>query len=319
MNLKTIAAIALSNRDFESLDQKLHEAVKWIELAAGSGADLAVLPEFLNSWRGDGVGNARAIPLQEMAMDDWQRDCRVLIEAAARCGLAVTIPVLRREASQGLINCFFLISKQGQVLGEYQKQYPTPGELDAGVRPGKSQLIKWEGLKVGGAICFDTQYPEVFQEQADEGADLFLVPSLWPGGDQLNTCALQHSTPIALSYPAWSRIIDIDGREIAAAGYRWETLRFGFGSPIAMGRINFNKVALFGDGNQEKILDVQRVLGKQVAVRFDQQNVLFILESRCPELRISQVIERFGLMPRRTYLRECRKQVQNRNRTIYKN
>jgi predicted amidohydrolase len=57
MDLRTISVVALSARDFSSLDEKLAEAVRWLELAAGQGAELVVFPECLNRFCGDGAAN----------------------------------------------------------------------------------------------------------------------------------------------------------------------------------------------------------------------------------------------------------------------
>src|ERR1043166_1104923 len=239
MNTKTISVIALSNCEFPNFEAKQGEAVQWIEIAAGQGADLAVLPEMMNFYRGDGVGNPLALSFDEAALDNWQQQTSMLFDAATRFHIAVTIPVLIREGSH-LANCFFVVSKAGKVIGRYQKTQPTQTELDRGVVPGKPSVFEWEGLRVGGGICFDTNFSRVFDEQVRLGAQLFLVPSLWPGGSALNYYALRYSTPVALAYPAWSRIIDITGREVAAGGYRHETLRFGFGAPVYTATLNFD-------------------------------------------------------------------------------
>jgi hypothetical protein len=166
---------------------------------------------------------------------------------------------------------------------------------------GNEPLLEWEGLKVGGAICFDTYYQGIFEQQAQEGADLFLVPSLTPAGQVLDYYALAYGKPIVLAYPAWSRILDRDGMELAAGGYRCETLRFGFGTPIVMATVNFDAVTLFADFNQEKVVDVQQHYGKRVRIRFNQPNCLFFLESRCPDLPIGEVMRAFGLISRQEY------------------
>jgi predicted amidohydrolase len=308
MDERTLATIALSNRDFPSFEEKLREAADWVELAARSGASLAVLPEALNLYRGDGPGSANRPTYDEVALDDWQTDCATLTDAAQRAKIAVTIPIIRREGD-ALVNCFFLIGKDGSVLGEYRKRCPTPAEMDRNVLPQRTPLIEWDGLKVGGAICFDTLFPEVFRDQAEEGADLFLVPSYWPGGGNLDFYALEYSVPILLAYPAWSRIIDIDGAEIAAGGYRWETLRFGFGSPVVLATVNFDRGVFFGNVNQQRILEVQRAYGERVRVRFDQRNVLFVIESRSADLTIGAIVREFGLIERREYFRQCRDHV----------
>lgn len=308
MNTKTFAAIALNNKDYPTFTAKLEEAVRWVDFAARQGADLVVLPEALNLYFGD--GDAANIPsLAETALDDWQVQARPLVESAIRNRVAVTVPVIIREAGR-LLNCFYLVDKHGQTLGRYDKQCPTPEELDAGVVAGNSPLIEWEGIKIGGAICFDCYFPEVFARQADAGAQVFLMPSLTPGGDHLKYNALVNSTPIVLAYPAYSQIIDVDGRELAGGGYRHETLRFGFGSPVILATINFDRVVLFAQHNQTKIVEMQQTYGAKIAVRFDQPNCLFIVESRSPDLTMQEVIKRFDLIEQRRYFRQyaCHKE-----------
>ena len=91
------------------------------------------------------------------------------------------------------------------------------------------------------------------------------------------------------------------GGELAACGYRSETLRAGFGSPIVQATINFDAVTLFADFNQAKLLDVQRHYGTKVRIRFDQPNATFLLESRSPDLTVAEIMREFGLTSRRDY------------------
>jgi hypothetical protein len=107
--------------------------------------------------------------------------------------------------------------------------------------------------------------------------------------------------PIALAYPAWSRIIDVDGHEVAEGGYRSETLRFGFGAPVYTAALNFDRVVMHADYNQQKIVDVQRALGNKIRVSFDQQNALFFLDSRADDLSAKDVCKQFGLIPLQDY------------------
>ncbi|MBI4026484.1 MAG: carbon-nitrogen hydrolase family protein [Verrucomicrobia bacterium] len=309
MNIRNIAVVALSNRDYPSFTEKLREAAHWVAVAAKQGAQLVVLPEALNLYKGDGPGNPEAMSVAEAALGDWEKETEVLRQAARKNQVALTIPVYTRE-KQGLTNSFFLVSKRGTTLGRYQKLRPTPGELREGVRPGKMSLIEWEGLKVGGAICFDTCFPEVFEMQFRAGARLFLIPSLWPGGIELNSWALRYSTPMALAYPAWSRIIDMTGKDLVAGGYRHETLRFGYGVPVYVASINFERAALF-DADEM----VSRLLHEQnpgVQVTFDQDNCLYFIESRNPKLRIRDVMRRHRLVSTQEYFGEYRRVMERR-------
>ncbi len=305
MRTKTISVIALSNRDFDCLESKLREAAKWIEIAGHQGSDLVVLPENINRFCGDGAGNPRFVPAHKAAFRDWRTETEIVIAAAQEAGVTLALPVLHWE-DDILSNSFFLLSPEGHCVGQYRKACPTPGELDSGMRPEKPSLMEWQGIRLGGAICFDTCFPEVISAQADAGAELILVPSLWPGGRQLNHYARHYSIRFAVAYPAWSRIIDIDGEEPVAGGYRHETLRFGFGAPVYTTTLNFDRVALFGNHNQEKIVEILQKYGERIRITFDQDNVLFFLESLDPKLSEQDILSEFQLIPAHQYFANCR-------------
>ncbi len=130
--------------------------------------------------------------------------------------------------------------------------------------------------EIGGAICFDVYYPRPCLIPKRKLASISsVIPSLTPAGTCWTHSALIYGVPFVLAYSPWSRILDRDGTELAAGGYRSETLRFGFGSPVLQATINFDAVTLFADHNQEKMRDVQRHYGNKVRVRFDQPNCVF--------------------------------------------
>lgn len=307
MNIKKLAAIALSYRDYPDFNSKLDEAAKWLEHAAHIGSDIAVFPETMNLYCGDGDGNPRSLAMEEAALDSLT-PVAMLIDCAVKNSIATVIPLIVRE-KDGLFNSFFVFSKSGDYLGHYRKMFPTPEEMKGGVKvaPAPDTLIEWEGLKLGGAICFDSMFEEVFASQSAIGADLFIMPSLTPGGELLKSYALKYSVPIVMAYPAWSMIIDRDGLIKAAAGYRSETLRFGFGSPIAAADINFDRQSFHHSGNQEKMLEIERKYGTMTKIVFDQDNSLFYLESCSREITVAEIIAEFKMTPYVEYMAECRK------------
>lgn len=298
MNEKTIAAIALRDGACATLQETLAEAALWAEFAAAHGADLAVLPETINLLhRKDDVA-----PLEEFALENWRDASAVLCETAARSKIALVLPLLVREGGV-LANRFYVMSRDGALLGSYHKRVPAVGERTSGVAPGHSLPIEWEGLRIGGAICIDLYYPQaVFDDQIEAGADFFVIPSFTPGGSLLDSCALTCGVPVVLAYSPWSRILDRDGTELAAGGYRSETLRAGFGSPVLQATINFDAVTLFADFNQDKMREVARRYGRDVRIRFNQHNCIFTLESRSHDLHVADVMRQFGLVSRRDYL-----------------
>ena len=308
MDIRRIAVISLSTEDFPSFESKLEDAAKWVKHAAGMGAALAVLPESINLYCGDGPGNPNHLHIPDIALHDWKKDCEILIETAKQNKIAVTIPVLNWNNGK-LYNSFFLISETGECLGEYRKRFPTPGELELGVVPGNTGLLNWNGLEIGGAICFDSMFQETFFDQAAAGARLFLMSSLWPGGSQLNHWCQWLGVTCAMAYPAWSRIIDIDGKEYAQGGYRYETLRFGFGSPVYCADINFDRECFDCNGTQDKIVDIEKCYGERIKVVFDQLNTVFYIESCDPGLKVADIKNRFGIISAREYINNCRNLV----------
>ena len=297
-----IAVVAQSYRDFPSFGAKLEEAAQWLAQAGADGADLVVFPEYMNCYRGDGPGNPLALTLEEAALGDWKVETEILFDAAARHGVDFVLPLIIR-GKEFFRNCLFVIGSNGDVLGSYDKMQPTQWELDKGILPGENQqLIPWRGLQLGGAICFDTNFDEVFRSQSRLGADMFVVPSLWQGGSFLGAYATQFVAPIALAYPAWSKIIDVDGITLAEGGYRSETLRFGFGHPVFTASINFNRIVLHADGNADKIPELQKKYGWRLQIRFYEEDSRFIVTSHDETLDVQDVAREFDLVKVRNYL-----------------
>lgn len=298
MNEKTIATIALRDGECDSFQQTLDEAARLVADAAQQGADLVVLPETINLiHRRD-----HSAPLESVALEDWQQPTAHLREAAANANVALVLPLFVRDAC-GLTNRFYFVDRDGEVLGQYQKRIPSTGEVACGVVPGAPAPIRWEGLSFGGGICVDLYYPQaVFDPQMEMGVDAFIIPSMTPGGSLLEAYAVTYAVPFVLAYSPWSRIVDRDGRELAAGGYRSETLRAGFGSPIQQATLNFDAMTLFADFNQEKLPDVQRKFGAKVRITFDQPNCTFLLESRSHDVSVTDIMREFELISRRDYL-----------------
>ena len=312
MHERTIATVALRDEGFNTLEETLQEAARWVEAAAAQGAHLAVLPETVNLLH----RRDTSIPLAEFALENWQRETALLCETAARCGISIVLPLLVR-GHKVLANRFYVLSADGTALGYYQKRAPAHEEQLSGVEAGNTSPIMWEGLRIGGAICVDVYYPQtVFDPQMEAGADLFVIPSLTPAGVLLDSSAVNYGVPFVLAYSPWSRILDRDGTELAAGGYRSETLRFGFGSPVLQATINFDAVTLFADFNQEKMRDVQRHYGSKVRIRFSQPNCLFTLESRSDDLSVHEVMRQFGLVSRRDYFAQHHPAATKRVRAV---
>lgn len=82
--------------------------------------------------------------------------------------------------AHGLVNVCYVFD-HGRELGRYEKQYPMPGELRAGIVPGRSiRVITIDGLRLGLLICGDVLHDEAFANQADDKPDLIAIPTASP-------------------------------------------------------------------------------------------------------------------------------------------
>jgi apolipoprotein N-acyltransferase len=75
-------------------------------------------------------------------------------------------------------NHFTLISPEGKVAWNYEKSHPVPGVEDE-VKAGPSVLPTHDspyGL-LGGAICFDLDFPNFIRQAGQKGVDILLQPS----------------------------------------------------------------------------------------------------------------------------------------------
>jgi apolipoprotein N-acyltransferase len=107
--------------------------------------------------------------LTELAKRD-----RIAIVAA----YAVQLP---KGGRYHLENTFTWITDTGEIAETYRKHHPVPGE---GSVPGQAplKLIPTAFGEVGGAICYDFDFPQLALTYARLGADLIVLPGLdWRG------------------------------------------------------------------------------------------------------------------------------------------
>lgn len=163
-----------------SVRANLDAAVAWTRrCASASGAELVVLPESCST------GFTPGVPAGEL----WSLMSEIpgpitepLQEAARELGVHVCFGTYERGAAPGTVhNAAVLIGPQGDVLGVYRKTHPF-GTEDARrggwVTPGAEVSVVDTALgRIGMAICFDGDFPELWRIQAVRGAEIICRPS----------------------------------------------------------------------------------------------------------------------------------------------
>lgn len=107
-------------------------------------------------------------------------------------------------------NTAVLIDRKGDVVFTYDKIYPYWSEFDLNppVEPGKQN-------QMGVAICYDANFPDVWQELRNQGAEIVFWPSAYSAGSQLQAYSLLHHYYIVTStYTGDCQVYDITGEKI---------------------------------------------------------------------------------------------------------
>jgi predicted amidohydrolase len=190
------------------------------------------------------------------------------------------------------------VDRRGDVLGRYEKMFPTVMELDKGVIPGTAvPTFETDFGRVGMLICFDLNFAEVRQPLAEAGCDLIVFSSMYRGGLQAQALAFETGAFVITSITdEQGRILNRCGRVIAESTY--ETL--------AVAAINTNSVALHMDQNWDKMDLMLERYPRQLRFDFHTREAFYVIESTS-ERDVSQVVAEFGLEPARAYFERSRR------------
>ena len=148
----------------------LAEAERIAARAAEAGSDLLVFPE--------GYLTGYHIPDLALGALPWVAEALPRIGAiAAAHGLTLVMGTHLDEGAR-LRNSAVVFGPSGAELGRYHKRTPFGAWEKALFAPGESGLVfKAGGLKVGVAICYDVEFPELIRAYARDGAHLVVVPT----------------------------------------------------------------------------------------------------------------------------------------------
>jgi predicted amidohydrolase len=162
-------------------DVNVNSALELIDLAAGSGARLAILPEVW-PYLGPDEGNrvyAESVP---GPITD------ALAGRARRHGMYIHAGSIyeTRQGEPGLFNTSVVIAPDGEIIGHYSKIHMFDVVLDgdakyqesATITPGQEiATVDIDGVQVGLAICYDLRFPELFRILALRGAQVVVLPA----------------------------------------------------------------------------------------------------------------------------------------------
>jgi hypothetical protein len=215
---------------------------------------------------------------------------------------ALVLPLLERYMGQ-VYNSVPIVDRAGKLVLVYRKNYPTIGEMEAGVTPGwEVPVAECDGVRVGAAVCFDANFPQVAAELERQKARIVFWPSMFWGGRLLHHWALRYGFYLVVSYGAESSIIDMNGSYLVQRGLETTQVRGARLPPWAVAEVNADREIYHLDYNQDKFPALRDKYGPDLEIEVHQREAFFLLASRRAGLSVEQVANEFKLETLRDYL-----------------
>jgi predicted amidohydrolase len=221
---------------------------------------------------------------------------------AREVNAALVVPLLERHMGR-VYNSVPVVDRSGKLVMVYRKNFPTTGEMEAGVTPGwEVPVAECDGVRVGAAVCFDVNFPQVALELEKQRARVVVWPSMFWGGEFLQHWALRHGFYVVVAFGAESAVIDMGGRYLVRQGSDTPQVRGGRLPPWCVAEVNVDREVYHLDFNQNKFPAVREKYGPDVEIEVRQPEAIFLMASRKPGLTVEAVAKEFGLETLRDYL-----------------
>lgn len=152
------------------------KALKLLNQAAEENTDVICLSELFLSW-GKNFNEGRVELKDIQKYQDFAKNKKV--------NLILGSVALESEFSDKTTNTCFIINRNGNIIGRYDKKYMYKvdrpdfkfDEKEETI-PGKDiGIVELDNVKIGIGICFDLRFPEYFRELVKKGAQIIFLPA----------------------------------------------------------------------------------------------------------------------------------------------
>ncbi|MHC4478389.1 MAG: carbon-nitrogen hydrolase family protein [Planctomycetota bacterium] len=263
-------------------DKKMKLATEHLHVAGKAGVDIACLPEEF--------AGTKAEPMPG-------RTTEAIGKLAKQYNMYVICPI-REQAGDKQYNTAVLLDRQGKVAGYYRKVFVFWGEKLHVSREGV-KVFDTDFGRIAMLTCFDLNFPELWQQCDDLGAEIVFWPSAYGGGMPLNAFAMLYHyyvVPVGAG-----NIIDITGKQMETE----KPLDKQFVATLDLDRTlihtNFTKKKL------KKMLTEHK--GEVVQEHFYKMESWYLLKSTKPGVRVRDLCKKYEIETLREYQHRSRVQI----------
>ncbi|MHA1820783.1 MAG: carbon-nitrogen hydrolase family protein [Promethearchaeota archaeon] len=191
-------------------EENINKIKKWTEKGIKEKLDILLFPELSLSgyW-----------PRSELYYEAQPRDGPAINELISFLGelnanIAISVG-LAESYGNAIYNTQILLNREG-IISYYRKTHWPAAEVETWSCGNHYPVANYMGFKIGTAICYDNNFPEVHRIYGIQGADVVLSPYAYGSSfsfDDLNSQKL--------SIQKWKNKEKMFLRAAAAANYLW--------------------------------------------------------------------------------------------------
>lgn len=283
----TISMNSVVHGSRSSKEDRFREAEAKMKQGALDAPDLFLLPEaFLCNDVPGTFGDPANI--EDEGNETYER-----LAAAARAYNAyVAAPILTR--SDGVAyNSTVIFDRTGEPVYTYHKTFLTRGEAASGLTPGP----RWQDCydadfgRLGVAICYDLNFQPLLKHYYDQGMELLLFTTYFPGGMLLRSWAYLYAFSAVSSHAQGheSMFVNSLGYVVARANMFAQALTHEF---------QFDSATVPYYGNHTQLQAAKEKYGAELELDIHRAEGDVIVSYRGTETTARDILREFGVRAR---------------------
>lgn len=264
-------------------DVKLKLALQHLEVAGRIGADIACLPEAFVGFEPESIAGPTTLAIAAVAK---------------KHSMYIMCPIYEKDGEQ-VFNTAVLIDRKGAIAGHYRKIYVCFGENTNPSREGV-KAFQTDFGKIGILICFDVNFPELWQQLGELDVDMVFWPSSLNHSVMLNAYAILHDYWIVSV--GGGNVVDFTGEVMQKDAEPFP------GQRITM--VDLDRTMVTTPANDPRLAKLlAEHVGEVQIDNHDDMESWYLLRATKPGVRVRELCAQYGLETSRQFVQRARREI----------